>query len=411
MTQVAGAMTTGGESPMMRVSQALALSGGEAVAYALRQIEPEVVAAYPITPQTFIIERFSEYVANGDVRSEYINVESEHAALSACIGACAAGGRAATATSGPGLALMFETLYVASGMRLPIVLHLCSRALSAPLNILCDHSDAMAMREASWPMLFGANAQEAYDHALIAPLIAEHPDVKLPVATVIDGFTVTHSVERVDVLGDAPAKAFVGEYEPETWALQPGSGATFGDLDADDYYFEHKRQQIEAMERVTSVAAEMLEKFASLSGRSYRLIESYRLDDADFALVILGSTEGVVRAAIDDARAEGIKVGLLRIRLYRPFPVDAVRAALAGKQAVGVFDRAVAFGAPGNALFQDVVLATRGRGETPQVVDFVYGLGGRATPKKLMRGAIDQVAALPAGGDAPFSPIYLGLRE
>jgi pyruvate ferredoxin oxidoreductase alpha subunit len=227
----------------------------------------------------------------------------------------------------------------------------------------------------------------------------------------MDGFTVTHSVERVDVLEDAVAKAFVGEYEPENWALKPGTSMTFGDLDADDYYFEHKRQQIEAMEHVTATTEDVLARFAEVSGRKYGIVESYRLDDADIAIVILGSTEGVVRAAIDDARAAGIKVGLLRIRLFRPFPVETVRAALKDKQIVGVFDRAVAFGAPGNALFQDVALSTRTGADQPPVVDFVYGLGGRVTPKKLARQAIDQLASMASSGVLQDSPIYLGLRE
>ncbi|MDA0232390.1 MAG: pyruvate ferredoxin oxidoreductase [Chloroflexi bacterium] len=388
----------------------LAINGGEAVAYAMRQIDPEVVAAYPITPQTFIIERFSEYVADGLVSTEYINVESEHAALSACVGACAAGGRAQTATSGPGLALMFEIVWVASGMRLPLVMHLCSRALSAPLNILCDHSDAMAMRESSWIMMFGSNPQEAYDQAIVAPTVAEHPDVLLPFANVLDGFTVTHSVERVDVLPDEDAKSFVGEYEPERWALQPGGGATFGGLDANDFYFEHKRQQVEAMDNSLEVVRRQLDKYAELSGRKMSLVEEYLLDDAEVALVVLGSSEGMVRAAIDQARADGIKVGMLRVRLFRPFPVADVRKALSGVAAVGVLDRAIAFGAPANALMQDIVMATRTLPERPLLMDFVYGLGGRNTPKQMFREAIDHVVLAKEQGAEPESPAYLGLR-
>ena len=392
------------------VPSPVAVNGGEAVAYAMRQVEPEVVAAYPITPQTFIIEKFSEFVADGIVATEYINVESEHAALSACVGACAAGARAQTATSGPGLALMFEILGVASGMRLPLVMHLCSRALSAPINILCDHSDAMAMRETSWVMLFGSNPQEAYDQAIVAPTIGEHPDVLLPVANVLDGFTVTHSVERVDMISDGAVREFVGEYEPEEWALQPGGGATFGGLDANDFYFEHKRQQVEAMDNSLEVAREQLKRYGEISGRPMSLVEEYMLEDAEIALVVLGSSEGMVRAAIDEARSEGLRVGMLRIRLFRPFPVDDVRKALSSVSAVGVLDRAIGFGAPANALLQDIATATRTMPNRPPVMDFVYGLGGRATPKKLFREAIDHVMTALEQGTEPEKPVYLGLH-
>jgi pyruvate ferredoxin oxidoreductase alpha subunit len=387
-----------------------AINGGEAVAYAMRQIDPEVVAAYPITPQTFIIEKFSEYVADGLVNTEYINVESEHAAMSACVGACAAGGRAQTATSGPGLALMYEMLWVASGMRLPVVMHLCSRSFSAPLNILCDHSDVMAMRESSWPMLVGANPQEAYDQAVVMPTIAEHADVMLPVANVLDGFTVTHSVERVEVLPNEEVKRFAGEYEPEHWALEPGGTATFGTLDANDYYFEHKRQQVEAMDNSLEVIRTQLDSFSELSGRKMSLLEEYLLDDAEIALVVLGSSEGMVRAAVDMARADGIKVGMLRIRLLRPFPAADIRQALSGIGAIGVLDRAIAFGSSGNALLQDLATVTRTMPDRPLLMDFVYGLGGRTTPRKLFREAIDEVVRMNEQRVEPENPAYLGLK-
>lgn len=395
---------------LARDQEALAVNGGEAVAFAMRQTNPEVVAAYPITPQTFIIEKFSEHVADGEVQTEYINVESEHAALSACVGASAAGGRSATATSGPGLALMFEILGVASGMRLPIVMHLCSRALSAPINILCDHSDAMAMRDQGWVMMFGANPQEAYDQALIAHTISEHPDVKLPFANVLDGFTVTHSVERVEVLPDAVARDFVGEYEPEIWALQPGGGATFGGLDAADYYYEHKRQQVEAMSNALGVTQARLDAYADISGRKYSLVETYLLEDADIALVVLGSSEGMVRAAIDDARRDGIKAGMLRVRLFRPFPVEAVQAALARVKAVGVLDRAISYGAAGNALLQDVRTAVRTFPDRPVSAGFVYGLGGRATPRKEFGEAVLRMAEMLEDGTETSETTYLGLH-
>lgn len=388
----------------------VAVNGGEAVAFAMRQIDPDVVAAYPITPQTFIIEKFSEYVADGLVNTEYINVESEHAAMSACVGAQAAGGRSQTATAGPGLAMMYEMLYVAAGMRLPIVMHLCSRSFSAPLNILCDHSDVMAMRESSWIMLVGSSPQEAYDMAVVASTISEHPDVQLPITNVLDGFTVTHSVERVDVLPDDVVKSFVGEYNPELWALQPGGDATFGALDHNDFYFEHKRQQVEALDNSLEIVRTQLNAFGELSGRKMSLVEEYMLDDADVALVILGSSEGMARAAVDMARADGIKVGMLRIRLLRPFPIDDVREALSGIGAIGVLDRAIAFGSPSNGLLMDLATATRQMEDRPMMMDFVYGLGGRNTPKKLFREAIDEVVKLNENRVEPDSAAYLGLK-
>ncbi|MDP6055391.1 MAG: pyruvate ferredoxin oxidoreductase [Dehalococcoidia bacterium] len=387
-----------------------AINGGEAVAYAMRQIDPEVVAAYPITPQTFIIEKFSEYVADGLVNTEYINVESEHAAMSACVGATAAGGRSQTATSGPGLALMYEMLWVASGMRLPVVMHLCSRSFSAPLNILCDHSDVMGMRESSWPMLIGASPQEAYDQAVVMPTIAENKEVMLPSANVLDGFTVTHSVERVEVLPDEVVKAFAGEYEPDIWALEPGSTATFGMLDANDFYFEHKRQQVEAMKNSLEIIRTQLNAVGEITGRPMNLIEEYLLDDAEIGLVVLGSSEGMVRAAINEAREAGIKVGMLRIRLFRPFPVADVRKALEGIGAVGVLDRAIAFGTPGNSLLQDLATATRTMPNRPLLMDFVYGLGGRATPKFQFREAIGHVLKMNESQVEPEEPGYLGLK-
>ena len=387
-----------------------AINGGEAVAYAMRQIDPEVVAAYPITPQTFIIEKFSEYVADGLVNTEYINVESEHAAMSACVGATAAGGRSQTATSGPGLALMYEMLWVASGMRLPVVMHLCSRSFSAPLNILCDHSDVMGMRESSWPMLIGASPQEAYDQAVVMPTIAENKEVMLPSANVLDGFTVTHSVERVEVLPDEVVTAFAGEYEPDIWALEPGSTATFGTLDANDFYFEHKRQQVEAMKNSLEIIRTQLNAVGEITGRPMNLIEEYLLDDAEIGLVVLGSSEGMVRAAINEAREAGIKVGMLRIRLFRPFPVADVRKALEGIGAVGVLDRAIAFGTPGNSLLQDLATATRTMPNRPLLMDFVYGLGGRATPKFQFREAIGHVLKMNESQVEPEEPGYLGLK-
>jgi pyruvate ferredoxin oxidoreductase alpha subunit len=392
-------------------STAVALNGGEAVAHALRQVEPEVVAAYPITPQTLIIEKFAEFVAEGKVRTEFVTVESEHAALSACVGASAAGARSVTATAGPGLALMFEMLGVTSGMRLPVVMHLCTRALSAPLNILEDHSDAMAMRETGWVMISGASPQEAYDLAIVSHLIGEHPDVRLPVAHLVDGFAVTHAVERVDILPDGAVREFAGEYAPETSLLTPGAAMTYGAMDFRDYYYEHHRQQQDALDQALPVTVSALEKFGRLSGRSYSIIEPYRLGDAQIALVYMGSADGAMRAAADAARRRGVRVGALRIRLLRPFPARAVADLLRNIPVAGVFDRAMGFGSAANPLMADVMGSLWDSGNRPLLKNFVYGLGGRVLTQRMLEGAIEELLLSQETGAVSPRAACLGLRQ
>lgn len=389
----------------------MAVNGGEAIAAAMRQIEPEVVAAYPITPQTVIIEKFAEYCADALVRTEFVTVESEHAALSACVGASAAGARVETATAGPGLALMFEILGVASGMRLPIVMHLCTRALSSPINILCDHSDAMAMRESSWVMLSGSSPQEGYDQALIAHKIAEHPDVKLPLASMVDGFIVTHAVERVDMLPDDAVREWVGEYEPEVSLLTPGSDITLGALDFRDFYFEHKRQQQAALDNALGVTEQALREYADFSGRAYNIVEPYRLDDAEFAFVILGAEAALVRTVVDSAREKGIRAGMLRVRLFRPFPSKIVAQMLSHVPVLGVMDRAMGFGSASNPLAADVIGALWDADARPVVRSFVYGLGGRVTTRRMVEAGLNDLLQAADSGKLRDDPIYLGLRE
>lgn len=389
----------------------LALNGGEAVAYAMRQIDPEVVAAYPITPQTVIIEKFAEYIANGEVQTEFVTVESEHAALSACVGASAAGARSITATAGPGLALMFEMLGVASGMRLPVVMHLCTRSLSSPINILGDHSDAMAMRETGWVMLSGSNPQEAYDQAVLAHLIAEHEDVSLPTASLVDGFVVTHSVERVDPIPDGAVKELLGEYSPAASMLDVSRPSTFGALDFRDYYYEHKRQQQAALEAAERVADSAFERFAQVSGRRYGFVEPYRLSDAEIAIVVMGSAEGAVRAAIDKARENGVRAGMLRVRLLRPFPKSSVGSLLQSVPVVGIMDQAIGFGSVANPLAADVMNTLWDEGARPALKGFVYGLGGRVLSLSMANQALDELTAILSDGDVSPGPTYLGLRE
>jgi len=385
-----------------------AMNGDQAIAAAMRQINPDVVAAYPITPQTEIVQNFSEFVANGLVDTEFVAVESEHAAM---IGASAAGARAQTATAGAGLALMWEVLWVASGTRLPIVMHVVNRSLSAPLNILCDHSDSMGARDAGWVHIFGEDVQAGYDDAIQCVRIAEHPDVLLPVLHTIDGFIIGHGLERFELLPDDVVKEFVGTYRPEYPLLDIDRPVTYGPNDFHDYFFEHKRQQTYAMECVPAVVEAVGEEFGQLTGRKYGLIDAYRLDDAEYAIVILGSAAGTVRTVVDDLRDQGRKVGLLMIRMFRPFPAKKVAEALGGKKAVAVLDRSLSFGAQGNPVFLEVAAALYTHGVFPKLVNYVYGLGGRDTLPAQFVQVYDDLKRIAATGDTEPVLRYLTVRE
>lgn len=389
----------------------IALDGAKIVAQAMRQINPDVVAVYPITPQTEIVANFSEFVANGEVDTEMIYVESEHAAMSACIGAAAGGARAQTATTSAGMAFMWEVLYVASGCRLPIVMHFVNRALSAPLNIHCDHSDSMGARDAGWIHLFGGNVQEAYDNALQALRIAEHPDVMLPVLHTQDGFVISHGTERAEILPDEVVREFIGTYKPRYSLLDPRNPMTFGPIDLPDYYFEHKRQQVEAMERALEVIPQVGEEYGDLTGRYYGLLDPYRLEDAEVAVIVMGSAAGTARGVVEKLRKQGIAAGLLKIHCYRPFPAQAVAEALRGKKAVAVMDRAIAFGAQGNPVFLDVCAALHTAGLHTPIVNYVYGLGGRDVPPRQINQVFGDLLQLASTGEAAPVVRYLGLRE
>ncbi|MFN3973861.1 MAG: pyruvate ferredoxin oxidoreductase [Dehalococcoidia bacterium] len=403
------ALATSPRAPQVHgLGTPVAMDGGTLVAHAMLQSRPDVVAAYPITPQTLITEAFSQFVANGQVHTEFVPVESEHAALSVCIGAAAAGARAQTATSGPGLALMWELLGVASGMRLPIVLHLCTRTLSAPINILCDHSDAMGMRDTGWIMLFAENGQEAYDQAIIAVRLAEHPQVLLPVANVLDGFIVTHCLERALLLPDRVVADFVGEFKPFHTLLDIHHPVTFGALDFQDFHMEHKRGQVEGMTCAQGVLESLFQEFGEISGRFYKLVEPYRLEDAEVALVVLGSTAGTVRAVVDRLRRDGLRAGMLRIRSFRPFPTQEVASALAHVQAVGVLDRALAPGASALPLFAEVASALACHALPKKTVGWAYGIGGREALPDQIESAF---RSLVNPSTPPGFAGWLGLRE
>jgi len=381
----------------MSIAAPRLLTGGEAVAHALCQIQPDVVPVYPITPQTPIIQTFSSLVADGDAHTEIVNVESEHSAMSAAIGAALAGARTATATSSQGLALMAEVVYIAASMRAPLTMAVGNRALSGPINIHCDHSDSMLIRDAGVVQLFAENAQEAYDLMVMAPRVAEHPDVSLPVLVCQDGFTITHAAEPVTMLADEDVQAFVGEYRTLVRPLlDAGHATTHGPFAMPDYYFEFRRAQAAALEAAADVVAEVADDFALLTGRENHAVEAYRLDSADSVLVALGSTAGTVKDVVDELRDEGERVGLLKIRSFRPFPGAALRELLDGRREVIVLDRA---DSPGGAppLAAEVAFALTERGAA--VRSHVYGLGGRDLHPESIRQIFH--------GEAPR---YVGVR-
>jgi pyruvate ferredoxin oxidoreductase alpha subunit len=393
------------------VGKRVIMTGNDAGAEAMRQIDPDVVAAFPITPQTELMHKFAEFVADGDVKAEFVLVESEHSAMSATVGAAAAGARAMTATSACGLALMWEILYVAAGTRLPIVMPVINRALSAPINIHCDHSDTMGARDSGWIQIFSENAQEVYDNLLQAMRIAEHPDVLLPAMVTFDGFIISHTAEVLEVLDDAAARKWVGEYAPRNPLLDSGNPITFGALDLQDYYFEHKRQQVEAMSHVNRVIREVGRAYSELSGRSYDLLEAYALDDADLVIVALGSTCGTTKVVIDELRKQGKRVGLLKVRAFRPFPYGEVAGALGSAKAVAVLDRSVAFGGAGGPLNIEVRCALCGTGARPGLVNYIYGLGGRDLSMEHVFKVYADLETIAAKGTPRDSVRFLGLRE
>jgi pyruvate ferredoxin oxidoreductase alpha subunit len=373
------------------------LTGGEAVAHAMRQIDPDVVPIYPITPQTPIIQGFAKFVADGKAHGELVDVESEHSAMSAAVGSALAGARTMTATSSQGLALMAEVVYIAAAMRAPIVMALGNRALSGPINIHCDHSDSMLIRDSGVVQLFVENAQEAYDATVLAPRLAEREDVLLPVLVCQDGFTITHSAEPVELLPDEAVRDFIGEYRIPHALFDLDHPTTQGPFAMPDYYYELRHQQVAALEAALPALDEVAAELARLTGRRYRAVEAYRLGGARIAVVAMGSTAGTVKEAVDLLRDEGEAVGLLKLGSFRPFPRAAVAEALAGADRVVVLDRA---DSPGGAppLFAELAAVLYGSGA--ELRGHVYGLGGRDFHPQDLREIV--------AGDAPT---YLGLRS
>lgn len=386
----------------------MAKTGNEAMAYAMKQVNPDVVAAYPITPATEIVQIFAQYVADGEVDTEYVPVESEHSAMSACIGSSAAGARTMTGTSSQGLALMYEMCYIAAGLRLPIIMSDVNRALSAPINIHCDHSDTMGMRDAGWIHIFSENAQEAYDNMLQAVRIAEHESVRLPVVVTTDGFIISHGMERVATLPDGEVAKFIGPFQPGTKLLDVAKPITVGALNFTDFYFEHRRALVDAQAAAVPVIKAVGKEFGQKYGTAYDCVEPYQLGDAEYAIVALGSTCGTARVVIDRLRAKGVKAGMLKVRVFRPFPAAEIAAALRGKKAVAALDRSDVLGGFGGPVFTEVRSALYRKSNVPVLADYIYGLGGREIDMEMIERVFAQ---LKDGTARPDSVQYLGVRD
>ena len=386
------------------------LSGNEASATAMKQINPDVVAAFPITPSTEIPQYFSTFVSNGQVDTEFVAVESEHSAMSACIGAEAAGARAMTATSANGLSLMWEMIYIASSLRLPIVMSLVNRAVSGPLNIHNDHSDAMGVRDSGWIQIFSENNQEAYDNLVMAHRIAEHKDVLLPLMVCQDGFITSHSIENIELIEDDKVKEFVGTYKPEHYLLDRDNPMAIGPLDLQAYLFEHKKQQADAMRNAKKVILDVAADFEKMTGRKYGFFEEYMMDDAELVVVCMNSTAGTTKYAINKLREQGIKAGLLKVRVFRPFPAEEIAGALRNAKAIAVLDKADSLNGIGGALYEDVVSGLYNEKLSIPCVNYVYGIGGRDTKSDDIEKVYSDLAEIVKTGNVDNPYRYLSVR-
>ncbi len=387
------------------------MSGNEAVAYAIKQINPDVMPAFPITPSTEIPQMVSTFIANGEIDTEFIPVESEHSSMSATMGASAAGARALTATSSCGLAYMWELLYVAASDRLPLVLALVNRALTGPININCDHSDSMGARDAGWIQIYAENNQEAYDNFIQSFRISEHPDVMLPFMACQDGFITSHAVENIELIEDDKVKAFVGDYNPENYLLNAQMPMAVGPYATSPFYMETKMNQRLAMKNAKKVIMEVAEEFEKISGRKYSFFEEYMLDDADYAIVIIGSAAGTTKDAIDQLRSQGIKAGLLKVRVFRPFPGEEIAEALKNVKAVAILDRAESFSACGGPLGSEVKSALYDAKSDVTAVNYFYGIGGRDYTVELATSIYEDLMKIADGSMEPEQFKYIGLRK
>lgn len=394
-----------------RKTTRMALTGNEAMAFAMKQINPDVVAAYPITPATQIVQLFSKYVADGEVDTEFVPVESEHSAMSACVGASAAGARVMTGTASQGLALMHEILYIASALRLPITMCVVNRALSAPINIHCDHSDTMGSRDSGWIQIYTENVQEAYASTIVGVKTAEKAN--LPVMVTTDGFVLSHGMEALDVFDDEDVRAFLGERKPLYNVLDVDNPITVGPLDLQDYFFEHKRGQIEAIFESKKHIYDAHREFAEFFGVELPVfVEPYRLDDAEYAIVVLGSSAGTGKEVVDELRDEkGKKVGLLRLRIFRPFPFEEIQKYLGKVKYLAVMDRADSLNTMGGPVATEIARALYHLPERPIIHSFVYGLGGRDVPPENFYEVIEKMEWIAKGNTPDRMVTYVGVRE
>jgi pyruvate ferredoxin oxidoreductase alpha subunit len=387
----------------------VAKTGNEAMAEAMRQINPDVVAAYPITPSTEVVQIFASFVADGLVDTEYVAVESEHSAFSACIGAACAGARVMTCTGGPGLALSWEMLFITSGLRLPIVLAEINRTLSAPINIHCDHSDTMGARDSGWIQIYSENAQEAYDNLIQGVRIAESS--LLPVMVMQDGFIISHGMERIEIESDEDVKDFIGDYSPRHSLLDTKNPITIGAIAFTDSFFEHKRQVIEAMNNSYGKIQEVGQLFSETFGRRYEAVEPYKMDGAEAAVIVLGSTAGTCKVVVDKLREKGFSAGLLKIRLFRPFPKDDIIKYLSNIKVCAVMDKATSLDGIGGPLFTEVRSALYDVPSRPQVINYIYGLGGRDTTLSQIEGVFEDLKVVLETGKVDTLCKYLGVME
>ncbi|MCD8300507.1 MAG: pyruvate ferredoxin oxidoreductase [Clostridiales bacterium] len=387
------------------------LSGNEAVAYAIRQINPDVMPAFPITPSTEIPQMVSTYIANGQIDTEFIPVESEHSAMSACIGSEAAGARTLTATSSAGLAFMWEELLLAASNRLPIVLALVNRTLSGPININCDHTDGMGARDTGWIQIYAENNQEVYDNMIQAYRIAENKKVRLPIMICQDGFITSHAVQNIELLEDEPVKAFVGEYEPEEYMLNPGKPVSVGPYAVSNYVMEGRKNQLIALENAKPVVLSVAEEYARISGRKYGLFEKYETEDADYIMILMGSAAGTAKEAVDELRAEGMKVGVLKLRLFRPFPADEIVDAIKGAKAAAILDRCESYNGNGGPLGTEIMAGLYRKKACIPAINYIYGLGGRDFTTDDAARVFNELAAAEAIGEEIEQFRYIGLRE
>ena len=385
------------------------LSGNEAVAFAMKQINPDVVPVYPITPSTEIPQYFSSFVANGSVDTEFISVESEHSAISAAIGASAAGARVMSATSSQGLALMYEMLYIASGMRLPIVLTCVNRAVSAPINIHNDHSDSMGVRDCGFIQLYCETNQEAYDNIIMAVKIAE--ECMLPVMVCYDGFITSHSVENIELLDDEIVKNFVGEYKPKHYLLNPNEYISMGPLDLQNYFFEHRKQLADAMLNAKEIIQNISSEFEKISGRKYDLFEAYKLDDADMGIVVLNSTAGTAKEVVDKLRTEGIKAGLLKPRVFRPLPYSELSNSLKGLKSLAIMDKADSVNGMCGPMYSEIVAGLSKENVLVPTSNYIYGLGGRDIKTTDIEKVFNDLMYIIKTGNKENKTYYLGVRD